>query len=185
MSLAHGSYVLSIDADEVLSEELRHNIMALKEQGFAHRMYRFRIVNYMCGRPMHRSGMKPYYETRLFDRRYANWNLHDVGERLIYSGGVRPELIGGDMLHYRCSQYGEYEYKEMRHAEIRGRVMAAAGICAPEPMCWLRAASAFLRCQLSDGAIFDGEAGRHIARTRFRATLIAYRAARRIRKGEK
>ena len=185
VSLAHGSYVLSIDADEVLSEELRHNIMALKEQGFAHRMYRFRIVNYMCGRPMHRSGMKPYYETRLFDRRYANWNLHDVGERLIYSGGVRPELIGGDMLHYRCSQYGEYEYKEMRHAEIRGRVMAAAGICAPEPMCWLRAASAFLRCQLSDGAIFDGEAGRHIARTRFRATLIAYRAARRTRKGEK
>lgn len=185
VSLAHGSYVLSIDADEVLSDELRHNIMVLKEQGFTHRMYRFRIVNYMCGRPMHRSGMAPYYETRLFDRRYANWNLNDVGERLIYPGGVSPELIAGDMLHYRCSHYEEYKYKEIRNAEIRGRVMAAAGISAAEPMCWLRAASAFLSCQFGDGAIFDGEAGRHIARTRFLSTLAAYRAARRITKGDR
>lgn len=185
VSLAHGSYVLSIDADEVLSDELRHNIMALKEQGFTHRMYRFRIVNYMCGRPMHRSGLAPYYETRLFDRRYANWNLNDVGERLIYPGGVRPELIAGDMLHYRCAHYEEYRYKEIRNAEIRGRVMAAAGISAAEPMCWLRAASAFLRCQLGDGAIFDGEVGRHIARTRFLSTLAAYRAARRISNGDR
>lgn len=185
VSLANGSYILSIDADEVLSEELRDSIIALKEKGFSHRMYRFRIVNYLCGRPMHRSGMEPYCETRLFDRRYANWNLSDVGERLIYPGGVNPEMLGGDMYHYRCDRIEEYERKELRNAEIRGRVMAAAGIDAPAPMRWLRAAAAYLGCQLRDGAVFEGRLGRRISATRFRATYVAYTAAARIIKEHK
>ncbi|MDE6611056.1 MAG: glycosyltransferase family 2 protein [Muribaculaceae bacterium] len=180
--LANGKYVLSIDADEVLSDELRRNIIAIKEQGFAHRMYRFRVVNYICGRPMHRSGMKPDIQIRLFDRRYANWDLLDVGERLSYPGGVQPAFISGDICHYRCSDFDELDFKELRNAEIRGRVLAAAGIDAVAPMTWLRAVSAFLKCHLKEGAILDGEAGRRIARARFLSTLAAYRAARRISK---
>ena len=46
-SLAGGRYVLSIDADEVLTEELRRNLLELKRKGFEHRMYCFRVVNYV------------------------------------------------------------------------------------------------------------------------------------------
>ncbi len=182
VGLANGSYVLSIDADEALSPELRDTLMKMKERGFTHRMYRFRIVNYVCGRPMLRSGMKPYSEIRLFDRRYANWNLLDVGERLTYPGGVQPVMVEGNLLHYRCSDFDELDYKELRHAEMRGRVLAAAGIDATAPMCWLRAASAYVKCHLRDGAILDGHAGRRIARARYLSTLAAYRAARKISK---
>ncbi len=180
--LANGRYVLSIDADEVLSEELRNNIIALKAQGFAHRMYSFRVVNYICGQPMHRSGMKPDMQIRLFDRRYANWDLLDVGERLTYPGGVQPAPVSGDICHYRCADFDELDFKELRNAEMRGRVMAAAGIDAITPMSWLRAVSAFIKCHLREGAILDGHAGRRIARARFMATLAAYRAARNILK---
>lgn len=180
VGLAHGRYVLSIDADEVLSDELRRSIMALKEKGFDHRMYRFDIVNYVCGRPMHRSGMHPYREIRLFDRRYASWNLHDVGERLTYPGEVEPQPIAGELLHYRCADYDELDHKELRHAEIRGRLMAAAGIRASRPVSWLRAASSWLKCSLRDGAIFDGEAGRRIARAKFMSTYVAYRTAAKL-----
>ena len=38
-SLASHRYILSIDADEVLSPALRESIIRLKEQGFAHRVY--------------------------------------------------------------------------------------------------------------------------------------------------
>ncbi|MDE6854007.1 MAG: glycosyltransferase family 2 protein [Muribaculaceae bacterium] len=180
VGLAHGRYVLSIDADEVLGDELRRSIMKLKEKGFDHRMYRFSIVNYVCGRPMLRSGMQPYQEIRLFDRRYAAWNLHDVGERLTYPGEVEPQPIAGELLHYRCSDYDELDHKELRHAEIRGRLMAAAGIRASRPMSWLRAASSWLRCALRDGAILDGEAGRRIARAKFMSTYVAYRTATKL-----
>ncbi len=184
VGLANGRYVLSIDADEALSDDLRRNIIAHKEQGMEHRMYRFRIVNYVCGRPMQRSGMKPYSEIRLFDRRYANWNLLDVGERLTYPGGVSPVLIPGEMYHYRCTTYDELDYKELRNAEIRGRVMAAAGISAIAPLRFVRAVASFLKCQLRDGAIFDGEAGRRISRARYLATLAAYRTSYRLIKAQ-
>ncbi len=182
--LAHGRYVLSIDADEALSEQLRENIIALKSRGFTHRMYCFRVVSYVCGTAMTRSGMKPALETRLFDRRYANWDLLAVGERLECPGGVFPSFIAGDLLHYRCSEFGELEFKELRNARIRGRLLAEAGIRASAPMRWLRGVSAYLKCQLRDGAILDGEAGRRISRTRFLSTIEAYRVASDIAAGK-
>lgn len=182
--LARTPYVLSIDADEVLSEELRESIIRLKERGFDHRMYSFRVVNYVCGHTVEHSGMAPTVETRLFDRRFASWNLNDVGERLTYPGGVQPQLIRGDMFHHRCDEFGELDFKEIRNARLRGRLMAAAGISAPLPFCWLRAASAFVSCHLRDGAVLDGDTGRRIALTRFKATLEAYRTARKIALGK-
>lgn len=183
--LARAPYVLSIDADEVLSTQLRHSITELKEKGFAHRMYSFRVVNHVCGTPMRHSGMEPVVQTRLFDKRYANWDLLDVGERLSYPGDVNPAFLPGDLLHYRCETFGELSLKEMRHSELRARLMAAAGISAPAPMQWLRAVAAYAGCMFSQGAVFDGPTGRAVAGIRFRTTLHAYRLARRINTGKK
>lgn len=182
--LARTPYVLSIDADEALSEELRQSIIKLKNEGFTHRMYCFRVVNYICGHTINHSGMAPKIETRLFDRRFASWNLNDVGERLTYPGGVRPHPIEGDMYHHRCDDFGELDFKEIRNARLRGRLMAAAGINASRPACWLRAMSAYIGCHLRDGAIFDGATGRRIALTRFKATYEAYKTASNIVRGK-
>lgn len=181
-SLAHGSYVLSIDADEVLSEKLRHNITTLKNSGFTHRMYSFRVVNYICGRPVLHSGMQPACQTRLFDKRYVSWDLSDVGERLSYPGSINPMHIDGDMYHFRSTDEGELMFKEIRNARIRGRLLAAAGINAPAPLRWLRAACSFMSCHIMQGALLDGAAGRAIARARYSATLEAYRTAFKINK---
>lgn len=179
-TVANGNYILSIDADEMLTDTLRDNICRVKEAGFQHRMYCFRVVNYLCGKPMAHSGLHPTVETRLFDKRYANWDLLEVGERLTHPPGVLPALIEGDMHHFRCGEFAEFQSKELRHALLKARLMAAAGIRASEPMCWVRAAAAFVSSHLSDAAFMDGDCGRRIAWTRFRATLEAYRAARRI-----
>lgn len=180
--LAGGRYVLSIDADEVLTEELRDSIAEAKNKGFAHRTYCFKVVNYVNGQAVHRSGMEPKMQTRLFDRRYVSWDLLDVGERLSYPGSVRPEPLAGEMHHYRCTTAAELEFKEIRNARMRGRILAAAGINAPVPLCWLRAVSAYVHCHLRQAAILDGDAGRCIATARFKATLAAYLTARQIAK---
>ncbi len=185
VSLANGRYILSIDADEVLSDGLRRSLMKLKAEGFDHRMYTFNITNYICGQPMRGSGLEPYREIRLFDKRYANWDLLDVGERLTYEGAIVPCLVEGELLHFRCSDFSELDDKEMRHAVLRGQLMASAGIDAIPPVQWFRAACSYLHCQLRQGAIFDGDAGHRVARTRFRATLAAYRTARNLIKRNK
>ena len=59
-------------------------------------------------------------------------------------------------------------------------LLAAAGISASKPVCWLRGAAAYLRCGISDGAFLDGATGRRIAAIRAKAAVAAYEAARRI-----
>ena len=80
VSLATNSYVLSIDADEYLDDDLRHSIAKLKEDGFEHRIYSFSRLNFFCGKPIRHSGWWPDKQTRLFDKRYGSWELRDVHE---------------------------------------------------------------------------------------------------------
>lgn len=184
MSLASHRYILSIDADEVLSEELREAIMTLKadERLREHRMYALELVSYVCGRPVYHSGFGPHREVRLFDKRYATWDLRDVGERVRHSDSVVPATLPGCIHHYRCHNYEELHSKELRHAAIKARVLAARpqkiGAFTPR----LKALGAFIGCHLLDGAVLDGWAGRCIARVRYTATLAAYTDARKLKK---
>ena len=82
-SLTTHQYVLSIDADEVLSPALQESILRLKEEGFSHRVYSVARLNFYCGFPVRHCGWYPDRQIRLFDKRYANWNLRDVSEAVI------------------------------------------------------------------------------------------------------
>lgn len=184
-SLARGQYVLSIDADEVLTPELRQTIIDLKERGFDHRMYAFEVATYICGRPVRRCGMAPQWEVRLFDKRYAMWDMLDIGERISHGGSVLPCRMPGQIHHLRSNTFEELEFKELRNARLKGRVLAAAGVNASLPACWLRATMALMKSHLQNGAFLDGETGRRIAMTQFRATLTAYLTAREISRNKK
>ena len=93
-SLTTHQYVLSIDADEVLSPALQESILRLKEEGFSHRVYSVARLNFYCGFPVRHCGWYPDRQIRLFDKRYANWNLRDVSEAVIFPrfGCVRRSL---------------------------------------------------------------------------------------------
>lgn len=181
-SLTTHSYVLSIDADEVLSPALRASIKKLKEEGFEHRVYSFSRLNFFCGQPVRHSGWYPDVQTRLFDKRYANWNLRDVAEKVIFRDSVRPLQLDGDLLHYRCDTSAEYEATQKQQAALRGRVLAARnesiGLMRPA----LSAIKAFVKTYIKDGGILDGAEGRAISRESYRSTLLSYKLARRLLK---
>jgi len=179
-SLATHRYVLTIDADEVLSPSLRETLIHLKNEGFAHRVYSMSRLNFYCGEPVRRCGWYPDRQIRLFDKRYAAWNLREVQEAVTFPDSVRPFELDGDILHYRCRTASEYALTERRHAGIRGRVIAAhtnrVGFVVPV----LRSLKAFIGCYIGQGGIMDGRPGRAISAERYRSTLTAYRIARRI-----
>ncbi len=177
-SLASHRYVLTLDADEVLSPALRRSIMRLREHGPAHRVYSLSRLNFFCGNPVHHCGWYPDLHIRLFDKRFANWNLSDVGERVEVPAGVTPAMLEGDILHYRCSSVREFRSIQNRHAAIASRssrLPRPYGFATP----WLRGLGRMLRCYLLEGGMFDGAAGRAIARQRLNSTLLAYKLARR------
>lgn len=179
-TLASHRYILSLDADEVISDEMRSAILRLKEEGFRHRMYSAQVINHICGRAMRHSGWKPETQVRLFDKRYATWDLRDVAERLTYSDSVVPARLPGCVHHYRCSSIKELHYKEKRNSIIRGHVLAAQCTSIGPLTPYMKAAGAFLRCHIADAALLDGKMGYTVALHTFRSELRSQLLARKL-----
>lgn len=173
-------YVLCIDADEVLDEELRAHIMRLKAEGFGHRVYKVTIQNYFCGRPLAHSGFEPSQCVRLFNKRYANWNLRDVSDMVSYPDSVVAENLPGAIHHYRCSTVDEFFRKENRIASLEAKVLAAKAASISPLTPRLMATWQYVKSHVLHHAWLDGSHGFTIARRRAKTTYEAYRMARHL-----
>ena len=104
--VARYDYVLSLDADEAISEELKKSILQIKKNSL-NGVYGFsRLTNY-CGTFVKHGGWYPDFKVRIFNRRKVKWTGH-IHENLI---GFTPDEIRkleGDCLHY--SYYNESEH---------------------------------------------------------------------------
>ena len=178
-SLTRHPYVLTIDADEELSAELRDTIIRLKTEGLTHRVYAMRRLNLWGERPVRHGGWENDVRIRLFNKRYANWDLRSVEETVVFPDTVRPTLLEGDLIHHRCDSAGELRRKEMRHAMLRAKVLGTQrdSIGALEPI--VNGLEAFGASYILKGGFKEGLRGWHIARCAYLCAVAAYSRARR------
>ena len=83
LNLATGDWVLSLDADERVSSELRSEIQSVIANPVGAVAFRIPRSSSYCGRIMRHSGWWPDYVTRLFKRGYARFSDDLVHEHLI------------------------------------------------------------------------------------------------------
>ncbi|OFZ16553.1 MAG: glycosyl transferase [Bdellovibrionales bacterium GWA2_49_15] len=99
MSLAKHDYVLSLDADEALSDELQRSIAECKS-ATPHSAYSFnRLTNY-CGHWVRHCDWYPDVKVRLWRKDLGHWggiNPHDIVE---LKAGATTRHLAGDLLHY-------------------------------------------------------------------------------------
>ncbi len=92
-------YILSVDADEVLDEELQKSIVNLK-QGEMNGVYEIKRWSLFCNRLIQHGSWTPEYKIRLFNKNDAHWNLREVHEELEITQGTAKHRINGKLLHY-------------------------------------------------------------------------------------
>jgi glycosyltransferase involved in cell wall biosynthesis len=108
---AKHSYILSLDADEVISKELKKSLLKLtKLDG----VYEFnRLTNY-CGKWIKHCGWYPDKKIRIFPKDIVYWNGEDVHETLFIPKNLAINFLKGDLLHY--SFYTEEQHlKQIDH----------------------------------------------------------------------
>ena len=88
LALATGEWVLSLDADERVTPELRREIEAAIADPGGRAAFAVPRRSSYCGRPMRHSGWWPDYVTRLFRRGRGRFSDELVHERLIVDGPV-------------------------------------------------------------------------------------------------
>lgn len=98
-SLTQFPYILSLDADEALSLELRKSIQKWKKQGGADVLKVNRLTNF-CGDWVKHGGWYPDAKYRLFDKTKARWAGEKVHEYLEIDKDAKKGKLEGDLLHY-------------------------------------------------------------------------------------
>ncbi|MBL0309565.1 MAG: glycosyltransferase family 2 protein [Bacteroidetes bacterium] len=98
-ALASHDYIFSIDADEVLSEELKQSIIEAKSN-FLHDAYVMNRLNFLGSKPIRTCGWYPDKKLRLFRKNKGKWNEALIHEKLEMQNMVSVAHLFGDLLHY-------------------------------------------------------------------------------------
>lgn len=99
ISQAAYNYVLSLDADEALSEILRQSVAEVKQNWQMNAYEMNRLTNY-CGKWIRHTDWYPDKKIRLFDRRKAKWGGLNPHDKIILTEDARLGFLKGDILHY-------------------------------------------------------------------------------------
>jgi glycosyltransferase involved in cell wall biosynthesis len=127
LSLASNDYVLSLDADEALDEQLVQSISHIKTDFRAAAYTMNRCTNY-CGRFIRRGTWYPDRKMRLFNRHTARWagvNPHDRIELAANAGAV--QFLQGDILHYSFDSVADHVQKSNSYSSIAADAMFSKG----------------------------------------------------------
>lgn len=92
-------YILSLDADEVLSPTLLASIQTTKKK-WTHDAYAMNRLNNYCGKWIRHCGWYPDTKVRLFDRRKASWGAGEIHEKIVLDANSNSSKLEGDLLHY-------------------------------------------------------------------------------------
>jgi len=123
-------WVLSIDADEALSEALEGEIWQLKKTGPKADGYTMpRLAQYL-GKWILHGGWYPDRKVRLFDRRKARWVGDFVHESVAVEGTVAA--LQANLLHFTCDSLTEHIKSMDRYTTLAAQQIVALG----KPVTW-------------------------------------------------
>jgi len=123
--LAETEYVLSIDADEVVSTRLAKSIGEAIEDENAADGYRIPRVTNFCGQWIFHSGWYPEYVLRVFSRNSGRFTPDQIHESVICDG--RVEDLAGLLLHFSYDSLADYVRKMSDYATLGAEKFVASG----------------------------------------------------------
>jgi glycosyltransferase involved in cell wall biosynthesis len=158
---ASNDWILSIDADEALSEALEGEIWQIKKNGPQFDAYTMpRLAQYL-GRWILHSGWYPDRKVRLYNRTKARWVGEYVHESVIVQG--RLGHLESDLLHFTCSSLSEHLKTMDRYTTLAAEQLIAQGKRVGRRHLLVDPVWTFIRTLIFQRAFLDGVEGLTIA----------------------
>ena len=164
---AKHDWILSLDADERVSENLRNEIFRLKV-GSSEELadgYKIPRLSFYMNRPIRHGGWYPDWQLRLFDRRRGNWKKVLIHESVEMRADARIVKLSGELLHYSVEN-AAYHHRLIgeRYAPLAAEQMFAAGRQTSPLKIATAGFTSFFQTYLIKGGFLDGLPGFCIAR---------------------
>ena len=166
--------ILSVDADEVVSEKLKESVLTAKKNWKLDGYTMNRLTNY-CGKWIRHCGWYPDTKLRLLDRRKGSWGGVNPHDRIEMAQGSRIGHLNGDLLHYsyhsisqHMSHLNSFSSIAAQEADKKGyRVNVFRDIICNPPL-------TFMKKYLLQLGILDGYYGFVISRSSALSRFLKY-----------
>jgi len=117
MSLAENDWVLSIDADERITPELKEEIQNLSPDNF--NGFRIRRKNYLMNKEITSCGWEKDFQLKLFRKDKADLNDRLVHEKFVVEGEFGT--LNNTMLHYTFTSFTDYLNKINYYTSLKAQ----------------------------------------------------------------
>jgi glycosyltransferase involved in cell wall biosynthesis len=172
LSFATGEWVLSLDADEHVTPELRAEIDSAVKDPHGHAGFRIPRLSSFCGRYMRHSGWHPDFVTRLFLRGSARFSDDLVHESLIVNGSVGT--LRHSLLHETFHDLDELLVKINQYSTAGALMLIKKNKTATLKKAITRAVWAFFRTYILRAGFLDGREGFMLAVSTAESTYYRY-----------
>ena len=174
---ATNDWILSLDADEELSDGLRKSLLEWKQRQPESAVYEMARRARYLGAWIKHSGWYPDRRRRLYDRNAAKFQ-GIVHESLRFEG--QPGRLQGDLLHYTMDSFAEHEDKVERYTTLAARQMYEAGKRNWRAAMLFATPWACFNTYVLRGGFLDGYRGWLISRMAARSVWLKFRKLGRL-----
>ncbi|HMK26931.1 MAG TPA: glycosyltransferase family 2 protein [Chitinophagaceae bacterium] len=179
IALAKYDWILSLDADEAIDDELKRSLLALNLTG-ENDVYEIKFKNFLGNKHLKYGEWGGDKHIRLFNRKKTKWNDASVHEELLMPPGMSVEKLNGYILHQTMKDINDYAAKMVRYAMLNAEKYYRQG-----------KRSSFFKIRIAPGLSFvhyfilklgflDGYAGYVCARMTSYYTFLKYARLREL-----
>ena len=181
LTVATHKNILSLDADEALSDRLRESILAVKEN-WKYDGYLFNRRNNYCGKWIRHSQSYPDRQLRLFYSDHGKWGELNLHERFMMSNGAKIGKLKGDLLHWPYSSPQDHLDKMSKYSLIGAEEFHKAGRKASLFTPYIHSIWGFIRSYIIKAGFLDGREGFLICSIYAKSAFNKYKKLRHLNK---
>lgn len=178
-ALASFDLVLSLDADEQLSDLLATSISEVKNNRSFDGYSMNRLTSY-CGKWIYHSGWYPDRKIRLFDRRKGSWRGVDPHDKYEVEKGATVFHLQGDLLHFSYNKPQELILQTNKFAKIGAHALFNSGRKGKWTKMFYSPLFRFFRAYILKMGFLDGRAGLVIAWYSAKECFLKYNMLRKL-----
>lgn len=172
-ALAKYDWILSLDADEAIDEELKQSLLSLQLND-AKTVYEIKYKNFLGEKYLKYGEWGNDKHIRLFNRKNVSWDNASVHERLIIPAEATVNKLSGYVLHRTMKDINDYALKMVNYAMLNAEKYHRRGKQASWLTIRLAPGFAFFKYYFLKLGFLDGHAGYTCARMTAYYTFLKY-----------
>ncbi len=178
-ALVSTDYILSLDADEALDDQLKQAILTVKSNPNPQVYAVNRLTNY-CGKWIKHSGWYPDVKVRLFSKEGSFWDGAIVHETLVFPKELKVEPLAGHLEHYSYYSQEDHRKRADTYSRLTAQKMHEQGKKASALKPYLSAIGRFVSMYVLKLGFLDGKMGFRIAWISAQSNVFKYKELRRL-----